>query len=75
MAFKASSHLAEGSRGGLKNGDKQFWGERIRGSLNNSVWGNQWAKSLRADKNVNKTKPAVAVAVLTSSNAKEAVVS
>ncbi|RVX12190.1 Glucose-1-phosphate adenylyltransferase large subunit 1 [Vitis vinifera] len=36
VTFKAKAHLAKASRGGLSNGDNAFWGERIRGSLNNS---------------------------------------
>jgi len=73
--LKANTHVAKASKGGFNNGDKDFWGERIRGSFNNSVWVNQLAKSLKVDKSVNKFKPGVAFSILTSSNGRETVVS
>ncbi|KAL9354390.1 hypothetical protein Peur_052360 [Populus x canadensis] len=73
VALRANTHVAKASKGGFNNGDKEFWGERIRGSFNNSVWVNQFAKSLKVDKSVNKFKPSVAFAILTSNNGRETV--
>ncbi|KAJ8767176.1 hypothetical protein K2173_013573 [Erythroxylum novogranatense] len=71
VVLNASTHLVKASKNGFSNGDKEFWGEKIRGSLNNKTWINQLAKGLRAEKRVNSVKPGVAQAVLTSNNAKE----
>nr|AHM92232.1 AGPase large subunit protein [Hevea brasiliensis] len=73
VAVKANAHVAKPSKGDFKSGDKEFWGERIRGSLNNSIWSHQMTRSLRAERNVIKVKPGVACAVLTSNNPKEVV--
>ncbi|XP_021664794.2 glucose-1-phosphate adenylyltransferase large subunit 1 isoform X2 [Hevea brasiliensis] len=73
VALKANTHVAKASKDGFKSGDKEFWGERMRGSLNNSVWSNQTTRSLRARRNVSKVKPGVAYAVLTSNNHKDVV--
>lgn len=75
VTFKAKAHLAKASRGGLSNGDNEFWGERIRGSLNNSGWVSQLAKGLKTEKRPRKIKPGVACSVITSNNGKETVVS
>ncbi|XP_002283855.1 glucose-1-phosphate adenylyltransferase large subunit 1 [Vitis vinifera] len=73
VTFKAKAHLAKASRGGLSNGDNEFWGERIRGSLNNSGWVSQLAKGLKTEKRPRKIKPGVACSVITSNNGKETV--
>ncbi|XP_038711012.1 glucose-1-phosphate adenylyltransferase large subunit 1-like isoform X2 [Tripterygium wilfordii] len=73
LGFKANTHLANPNQGCLKNADYGFFGERIRGSLNNSVWVNQLTNSLKAEKRIKKVKPGVALAVITSNNAKEVV--
>ncbi|KAI5660942.1 hypothetical protein M9H77_20265 [Catharanthus roseus] len=60
--------------GGFGNGEEGFWGERIRGSLNNSIWVNQTAKCLRiGEKKVKKFKTGMAFSVLTTENGKETV--
>lgn len=74
VVLRANTPVAKASKGGFNNGDTEFWGERIRGSFNN-IWVNQFAKSLKVDKSVNKFTPGVAFAVLTSNNGKETVVS
>lgn len=74
VALKANAHVAKTSKGDFMYGDKEFWGERIRGSLNNSIWSNQMTRSLRAERNAIKVKPGVAHAVLTSNNPKESMV-
>lgn len=70
VALKANTHMAKASGGGFRSGDNEFWGERMRGSLSNNVLFNQLTRSLRAERNVNKAKPGVAYAVLTSNNPK-----
>ncbi|XP_050233695.1 glucose-1-phosphate adenylyltransferase large subunit 1 [Mercurialis annua] len=70
MALKTSANLG---KGGFNNGDKEFLGERARGSLNYSVGFNQITRSLKAGWNVNNVKPSNAYAVLTSNNPKEIV--
>lgn len=72
MTLKPNTHLRKPS--GLCNGDAGFWGERVRGSLNNKLWDNQLTKALRAEKRAKKVKSGVVLSVLTSSNT-EAVVS
>ncbi|KAJ8763544.1 hypothetical protein K2173_002427 [Erythroxylum novogranatense] len=72
VALNASNHLAKARNNGFDKGHKEFWGERIRSSLNINSWNNQLGKGLRAKKMANKFKPDVALAVLTSNNAKEA---
>ena len=73
--LKANTHVAKATKGGFNNRDKEFWGERIRGSFNNSVWANQFAKRFKVDKSVKKFKPGVAYSILTSSNGRDTVVS
>lgn len=73
VALRANSHLVNARKGGFGNGNNGFWGERIRGSLNNSLWVNQLANSLRTDKKEKKIKTG-AFAVLTSNTPREAVV-
>lgn len=68
MALKVNAHLAQASKGGLKNEDQGFWGERLRGSLNNNVLVNQIPKRLSSGKNGRKVKPGVAFSVLTSND-------
>ncbi|PON79487.1 Glucose-1-phosphate adenylyltransferase [Parasponia andersonii] len=69
---KPETHLGKTSRSGLRYGDNGILGERIRGSLKNSVWVKQVASSLGTKKRVSKAKPGVAFSVLTSNNTKEA---
>ncbi|KAJ9704757.1 hypothetical protein PVL29_003011 [Vitis rotundifolia] len=73
VTLKTKAHLAKASRGGLSNGDNEFWGERMRGSLNNSGWVSQLAKGLKTEKRPRKIKPGVAFSVITSNNGKETV--
>ncbi|XP_022763239.1 glucose-1-phosphate adenylyltransferase large subunit 1-like [Durio zibethinus] len=73
VALKANSHLVNARKGGFGNGDNAFWGERIRGSLNNSVWINQLANSLRTDNKKEKKIKTGPLAVLTSNTPREAV--
>jgi hypothetical protein len=75
LALQPNTHLAKANKGGLSHENDCFWGERIKGSLKNDVWVNQLGKSLRTEKKVRKFRPRVASAVITSNNAKEAVVS
>jgi glucose-1-phosphate adenylyltransferase len=75
LTLKPNTHLGKASKGGLSLGNNGFWGERITGSLNNNAWVNQLAKSCRTEKKVTTLKPGVAFAILTSNNAKEAMVS
>lgn len=72
ISLKANTHLGKSSS---SIGDNGFWGEKIRGSLNDSVWVNQLAKSLKTEKRVRKCKPGVAYSILTSNNATDSVVS
>ncbi|KDP41770.1 hypothetical protein JCGZ_26788 [Jatropha curcas] len=73
VPLKANTHMAQASRAGFRSGDKEILGENMRGSLNKGVWLNQLTRSLRVERNVNKAKPGVAYAVLTSNNPKEVV--
>lgn len=72
--LKPNIHLGKASQGGFINGDSGFWGERIRGSLNNSVWSKQLERTLRNEKRTKRVKPGVTFAVLTSNSTKEATV-
>ncbi|KAF3435727.1 hypothetical protein FNV43_RR22819 [Rhamnella rubrinervis] len=74
MTLKPNTHLAKASKCGLSNGENGFLGERIRGSLNNSVWVKQLEKTLRTEKEVKSVKPGVALAVLTSNTTREVAV-
>ncbi|KAI3752051.1 hypothetical protein L2E82_23172 [Cichorium intybus] len=62
-----------GADGGLRNWDEGFLrGEKIRGSLNGTVWVNHLRKKLSLQKRQSKiTKPGVAYSVITSDNGKE----
>lgn len=75
VGLRANTHVAKANKQGFKNGDNAFWGERIRGSLNNSGGFNHLAKGLKAEKRDKKVKPGVAYAVITSNNPKEVMVS
>ncbi|XP_008236919.1 PREDICTED: glucose-1-phosphate adenylyltransferase large subunit 1-like [Prunus mume] len=66
VTLKPNAHLRKPS--GLCNGDGGFWGERVRGSLNNKLWDNRLTKALRAEKRAKKVKSGVVLSVLTSSN-------
>lgn len=71
VALKANASLAQSNKSCLKNVDKGFLGERIRGSLDNSVWVKQVARNLRVEKKFKKAKPGVAFAVITSNTVAE----
>ncbi|GKV42810.1 hypothetical protein SLEP1_g50178 [Rubroshorea leprosula] len=73
VAFKANVPAIKGRRGGFNNGDNGFWGEKIRGSLSNSVWVNHVAENLRTQSREKKIKPGMISAILTSNNPWEAV--
>lgn len=75
LTFKAKAHLAKASRGGLINGDNEFWGERLRGSLSNMGWVNQLSKGLKTEKRHRKIRPGVAFSVITSDSDKGTLVS
>ncbi|KAI6701190.1 hypothetical protein NL676_015514 [Syzygium grande] len=71
VGLKANAPLAQPNKSCLKNADDGFLGERIRGSLNNSVWVNRVARNLRVEKKFKKVKPGAAFAIITSDNATE----
>ncbi|XP_057966209.1 glucose-1-phosphate adenylyltransferase large subunit 1-like [Malania oleifera] len=71
--LKANTHLGRASEVGLSNGDKGFLGERIRGSLNTSVWANHISKRLRTEKREGKINRGAAFSVLTPNDVKETV--
>ncbi|KAK7257954.1 hypothetical protein RIF29_32305 [Crotalaria pallida] len=74
VTLKANTHFANSRKGNTFGKENGFLGERIKGGLNYSPWvNNQLATSLRTQEKVNKAKPGVVSAVLTSNNAKEAV--
>ncbi|KAK6805824.1 hypothetical protein RDI58_003609 [Solanum bulbocastanum] len=68
VAMNTTVHLGRVSTGGLNTGDKEFFGEKIRGSLNNNLRINQLSKSLKLEKKENKIKPGVAYSVITTEN-------
>lgn len=76
--IKNGTHLPKLNRGdvGLRNGDEGFLkGEKIRGSLNGTVWVNHVQKRLGFEKQIKKiTKPGVAFSVITSDSGKETLV-
>ena len=77
VTLKANTHLVKSRKDNTFRQDGGFLGERIKGGLNYSPWIiNQLAStsSLRTQEKVNKAKPGVVSAVLTSSNTKESVV-
>lgn len=75
---KNSTHLPKlsGGDGGVRYCDDGFLrGEKIRGSINDTVWANHLRKKLSFQKRNSKTtKPGVAFSVLTSDNGKETMV-
>lgn len=73
--MKSTTYLANVSRGGFCNGENGFWGEKIRGSLNNCALANQFGKSLSLEKRGRKIKPGIAYSVLIRENNKETLVS
>nr|AAF66436.1 ADP-glucose pyrophosphorylase large subunit [Perilla frutescens] len=69
--LKSTSHLSNVSKSafcGEKNG---FWGEKIKGSLNNCARAYQFGKKLNLEKRGRKIKPGVAYSVLTKKNINE----
>lgn len=75
MALKSTAHLGRVSKGGFENGEKEFLGEQIRGSLNNNnLRVNNLSKSLKLEKKESKIKPGVAFSVITTENGKETLV-
>lgn len=71
VTLKPNAHLRKPTQGGLCNG---FLGERVRESFGNRIWVNQVSKALRTEKkSVNKARPGVVRAILTSNDIKEAV--
>ncbi|XP_044491094.1 glucose-1-phosphate adenylyltransferase large subunit 1-like [Mangifera indica] len=68
MGLRANTHVAKATKQCFKNVENAFWGERIRGSLNNSGGFNCLAKGLNAEKRDKKVKPGVVYAVITSNN-------
>ncbi|XP_009621409.1 glucose-1-phosphate adenylyltransferase large subunit 1 [Nicotiana tomentosiformis] len=72
VALKSTAHLGRVSKGGFENGEKEFLGEQIRGSLNNNnLRVNNLSKSLKLEKKESKIKPGVAFSVITTENGKE----
>ncbi|PHT59103.1 Glucose-1-phosphate adenylyltransferase large subunit, chloroplastic/amyloplastic [Capsicum baccatum] len=71
VAVKSTAHLGRVSKGGFNNGEKEFFGEQIRGSLKNNLKFNQSSKSLKLEKKENKIKPGVAFSVITTENEQE----
>lgn len=74
VTSKPKTHLAKASQRSLRYGENEILGERIKGSLKNSLWVKQVATSLGTERRVSKAKPGVAFAVLTPNNTKEALV-
>ncbi|PKI36589.1 hypothetical protein CRG98_043009, partial [Punica granatum] len=73
VGLRARTHLPRASTG-VKNGGVGLLGERVRGSLNQSVWVDQVARSLRDDESgraKRKIKPGAASAIITSNNSPE----
>lgn len=68
MGLRANTHVAKATKQCFKNVENAFWGERIRGSLNNSGGFNCLAKGLNAEKRDKKVQPGVVYAVITSNN-------
>ncbi|PHU10628.1 Glucose-1-phosphate adenylyltransferase large subunit, chloroplastic/amyloplastic [Capsicum chinense] len=71
VAVKSTAHLGRVSKGGFNNGEKEFFGEQIRGSLKNNLKFNQSSKSLKLEKKENKIKPGIAFSVITTENEQE----
>lgn len=72
--MKSTAHLGGVTTGGFNNGEKEFFGEKIRGSLKNNFRINQLSKSLKLEKKENKIKPGVAYSVITTENDRETLV-
>ncbi|KAG5624969.1 hypothetical protein H5410_010187 [Solanum commersonii] len=68
VPMKSTVHLGRVITGGFNNGEKEFFGEKIRGSLNSNLRINQLSKSLKLEKKENKIKPGVAYSVITTEN-------
>lgn len=73
--LKSTSHLANVSRSAFCSEENGFWGEKIRGSLNNCARAYQFGKKLSLEKRGRKIKPGVAYSVLTRENSNETLVS
>ncbi|XP_028765762.1 glucose-1-phosphate adenylyltransferase large subunit 1-like isoform X1 [Neltuma alba] len=74
VSVKANTHFAKTRTDNhLLRQDNGFWGERIKGSLNNSMCVNQFVTSLKTGEKMKKAKPCAVSAVLTSNNAHESV--
>lgn len=69
--LKSTSHLANVSRSAFCSEENGFWGEKIRGSLNNCGRAYQFGKKLSLEKRGRKIKPGVAYSVLTRENSNE----
>ncbi|KAG8368219.1 hypothetical protein BUALT_Bualt15G0022400 [Buddleja alternifolia] len=69
--LKSTSHLPNLSKSVFSNGENAFWGEKIRGGLNNCSWPNNLGKSLNFEKNGRKIKPGIAYSILTRENHNE----
>lgn len=63
--LKSTTHLPKTGSG---NG---FWGEKIRGSLNECGWASQLGKSLSLEKMGRKIKPGMAYSILTRENSQK----
>ncbi|XVE66989.1 hypothetical protein DITRI_Ditri08aG0124300 [Diplodiscus trichospermus] len=72
-ALKPNSHSVNARKSGFGNGDNGFLGERLRGSLNNSILVNQLANSSRTDNKKEKKIKTGAFAVITKNTPREAV--
>lgn len=69
VSLRATSHLC------LNRGENGFYGERVRGGLNDNVLVNRFAKSLKSEKKGLRLTPNVAYAVATPDIAKQPAVS
>ncbi|XP_042497683.1 glucose-1-phosphate adenylyltransferase large subunit 1-like [Macadamia integrifolia] len=69
--FKANASVMRPGKGGFSDGRHGFWGERIRGSLNNGIWDFKLKKSLRTENGGRKIEAGVAYSVLTTDVNKE----
>lgn len=72
VSMKSSTHFSKVRSGFLSNGDEGFWGQRIRGGVDNTDLNKFFAKIARR---VRVIKPGATVSVLTSGNGKETLVS
>ncbi|XP_051147411.1 glucose-1-phosphate adenylyltransferase large subunit 1-like [Andrographis paniculata] len=64
--LKPLTHLSNTSKEGFRHGESGFWGEDIRGSLNNNTaWASRIGRSLSVEKNCRNIKPGVAYSVIT----------